>query len=106
VGDTPAKIGVLTLLSSRSSDILSELMSFVNTMTSSSPSCPFKKSFQVKREVKHIGCFCIVFITLCVKNMAPIRIQHIVSLSDMSHTSRKQFLAGCYHDDTFTGYYY
>jgi len=48
VGDTPAKIGVLTLRSSRSSDILSVLFSRDNAMISSSKvvlsRSPFKSS--------------------------------------------------------------
>jgi len=105
VGDTPAIIGVLTLQSSRSSDMLSVLISSVNTMISSSPSCNFKKSFQVEWEVKRIGCFC-VFITLCAKNMAWICVQCSVPLLDILHTLQKQFLVGYHHGDTFTGFHY
>jgi len=105
VGDTPAKIGVPTLRSSRSSDIYPCCFRCLHNVFKSS-SRSIKKSFQVEWEVCRIDCFPIVFITLCVGNTARIRIRYIVPLPDISHTLRKQFLAGYYHHDTFTSFHY
>jgi len=96
VGDTPAKIGVFTLRSSRSLDILSVLFSLFGQRFQ-----VLKSSFQVEWEAHRIDRFPVVFITLCVENAARIRIQYIVPLPDISRRLRKQFLAWHYHGDTF-----
>jgi len=62
---------------------------------------PFKS-----RQAKRIGCFCIVFVTLCVKNVALMRAQHSVPLPDISHALRKQFLAGHHHSDALKGFHH
>jgi len=56
--------------------------------------------------VKRIGCFRVVFITICTKNMAQIGVQHSVPSPDISRTLRKQFLVGYHGGDTFKGFHY
>ena len=71
-----------------------------------SSSCSLKTSFQAKREICCSDCFPVVFVTLCARNAAWTHTQHIVPLPDVSRTVQKQFLTGCYNDDTFTGCHY
>jgi len=56
--------------------------------------------------VKRIGCFRVVFITICTKNTAQIGVQYSVPSPDISRTLRKQFLVGYHGGDTFKGFHY
>ena len=56
--------------------------------------------------MKRIGCFRVVFITICSKNTAQIGVQYSVPSPDISRTLRKQFLVGYHGGDTFKGFHY
>jgi len=106
VGDTPAKIGAPTLLSSRSYGYFTRVV-VVADATIPSPQVVLSRSpFKLSERYIALTVFSIVYITLCAKNTARIRIQYIVPLPDISPTLRKQFLAGYYHSDAFTGFHY
>jgi len=105
VGDTPAKMGAPTLRSFRSPDVLSMLFSlFVQRFQVLKSFHKEVLSSRVRGRSQRLF-FPIVFVTLCVRNTARMRAQHIVPLPDISHALRKQFLAGHHHSDTFTGFH-
>jgi len=56
--------------------------------------------------VKRIGCFRVVFVTICTKDTAQIGVQYSVPSPDISRTLRKQFLVGYHGGDTFKGFHY
>jgi len=73
----------------------------------SSPQVVLSRSpFKLSERYVALTVFLLCLLHFCVENAAQIRIQYIVPLPDISHTLRKQFLAGYYHGDTFTGFHY
>ena len=104
MGDQPAKIGVPTLRSSRSPDILSVLFSlFTQRFQVLKSFCQEVLSNRVKGIPHRLFSYCVYY-TRC-ENTARIRVQYIVPLPDILHTLRKQFLVGYYYGDTFTGFH-
>jgi len=67
VGDTPAKIGVPTLRSSRSSGIISVLFSFVNAMISSPQVVLSRSPFKSSERCSALAVFLCICHTLCKK---------------------------------------
>jgi len=67
VGDVPAKTGVPTLQSSKSSDILSVLFSFVNTTISSPQVVPSRSPFKSSERHSALVVFSLCLLQLCEK---------------------------------------